>query len=293
MENERQKLQVVFITGMSGAGKTVAVHSLEDMGYFCVDNLPPILLPKFVDMLEQSSGKMRKVAFVIDLRGGEFFTPFSETLEAMSEREDIDYQIIFLDANDQTLVKRYKETRRRHPLSPQGTPLEGILKERQLLEKKIKGCAHHIIDTSVLLPVQLKEKLIQWVSTKEQSRMSISFISFGFKHGVPIDADLVFDVRFISNPHYVEELRPKHGKDSDVSDYVMQFDETKQFLEKVEDLLTFLLPQYIKEGKTQLVIGIGCTGGRHRSVCLAEHLCKAFKNREHCQVIHRDIEKGG
>lgn len=291
MDNESKKLQIVFITGMSGAGKTVAVHSLEDMGYYCIDNLPPILLPKFIDLLEHSSD-MRKVAFVIDLRGGEFFTTFIETLEGLKENQEIRYQIIFLDASDHTLVKRYKETRRRHPLSPQGTPLDGIKKERQLLEK-IKGNAHHIIDTSNLIPVQLKEQLIQWLSTSEQLRMSITFMTFGYKHGVPIDADLLFDVRFLSNPHYVEELRPKHGKDTDVSDYVMQFEETHQFLEKIEDLLTFLIPQYRKEGKTQLVIGIGCTGGRHRSVCLGEYLCKTFQNNEHCQVIHRDIEKGG
>jgi UPF0042 nucleotide-binding protein len=262
------------------------------MGYFCVDNLPPILLPKFVDLLKQSTGKLQKVALVIDLRGREFFTTFLETLKSIEKNQDTAYQVIFLDASDQTLVKRYKETRRRHPLSPQGTPLEGIRKERQLLEK-IKGRAHHIVDTSHLIPIQLKEKLIQWVSTSEEPRMSITFMTFGFKHGVPIDADLVFDVRFLSNPHYVEELRPKHGKDSEVKDYVMQFDETKQFLGKIEDLLTFLLPQYVKEGKTQLVIGVGCTGGRHRSVCLGEYLCNTFKNRENCQVIHRDIEKGG
>lgn len=292
MDNDQKKLHLVFITGMSGAGKTVAVHSLEDMGYFCIDNLPPILLPKFVDLLEQSTGNLRKVASVIDLRGGEFFATLLETLEGIEKSHDIVYQVIFLEASDQSLVKRYKETRRRHPLSPQGTPLEGIRKERELLEK-IKGRAHHIIDTSQLIPTQLKDKLVCWLSTSEQSRMSISFMSFGFKHGVPIDADLVFDVRFISNPHYVEELRPKHGKDCEVSDYVLQFDETRKFLEKIEDLLTFLLPQYVKEGKTQLVIGIGCTGGRHRSVCLAEYLYKTFKHREHCQVIHRDIEKGG
>lgn len=291
MDNEFKLNHLVFITGMSGAGKTVAVHSLEDMGYYCIDNLPPILLPKFIDLLAQSSENIQKVASVIDLRGGEFFTAFAEILEALKEK-NISYKLLFLDADNQTLVKRYKETRRRHPLSPLGTPLDGIKKERQLLEE-IKKNANHIVDTSYLIPGQLKEKLAEWLSTSEPSCMSITFMSFGFKHGVPIDADLIFDVRFLSNPYYVEELRPKHGKQVEVADYVMQFKETQMFLEKIEDLLSFLIPHYIKEGKTQLVIGIGCTGGRHRSVCLGEHLCKTFQSNEHCQVIHRDIEKGG
>ncbi|WP_420824127.1 RNase adapter RapZ [Thermoflavimicrobium daqui] len=287
-----RELNLVVITGMSGAGKTVAVQSLEDLGFFCIDNLPPILLPKFVELLEQSEGKLRKVALVIDLRGREFFSSLFDSLEMLEKIHGIHYRILFLDADDQTLVRRYKETRRRHPLSPDGTPLYGIAQERKLLDE-LKGRAHQIINTSALKPSQLKEKIMAHYSQIDQVGMTVNFMSFGFKHGIPIDADLVFDVRFLPNPHYVDSLRPHTGKDHDVYDYVHKWSETKQFLLKLEDLLSFLLPNYHKEGKSHLVIGIGCTGGKHRSVAIAEHLYRLFKEKEHCRVIHRDIEKGG
>lgn len=286
------ELNLVVITGMSGAGKTVAVQSLEDLGFFCVDNLPPILLPKFAELLEQSEGKLRKVALVIDLRGREFFNSLFKALDDLEQRHGIEHQIMFLDANDQTLVRRYKETRRRHPLSPDGTPLDGIIQERKLLEE-IKGRAHQVIDTSQLKPKELKEKMINRFSQLGQTGLAVTFLSFGFKHGVPIDADLVFDVRFLPNPHYVDSLRPQTGKDIDVADYVMKWTETQELLEKLIDLFTFLFPHYRREGKTQLVVGIGCTGGKHRSVSIAEYLYNHFKEQEHCRVTHRDIEKGG
>jgi UPF0042 nucleotide-binding protein len=283
-------INLVVITGMSGAGKTVAVQSLEDLGFFCIDNLPPILLPKFAELLEQSKGKLRKAALVIDLRGRDFFSSLFESLDTLEKHHGIHYQILFLEASDQTLVRRYKETRRRHPLSRDGTPLDGILQERRLLEE-IKGRAHHIIDTSHLKPNQLKEKIAARFGQSERERMTVTFLSFGFKYGVPIDVDLVFDVRFLPNPHYVKSLRPHTGKDSDVYEYVMKWEETRQFIDKLKDLLSFLLPHYHREGKTQLVVGIGCTGGKHRSVAIAEHLSQIFNERESCRVAHRDIEK--
>lgn len=288
---KKKRRNLVVITGMSGAGKTVAIQSLEDLGFFCIDNLPPILLTKFVELLDQSGERLRKVSLVIDLRGREFFSTLFDSLAAL-EKWDIIYQVLFLDANDQTLVQRYKETRRRHPLSPDGTPLDGILQERKLLEE-IKGRADQVIDTSQLKPIQLKEKIIDRFSQIELSGMAVTFLSFGFKHGVPIDADLVFDVRFFPNPYYVDSLRLQTGKNQNVADYVLKWTEAKHFLEKLEDLFAFLLPQYSREGKTQLVIGIGCTGGKHRSVAIAEYLYHQFKNQERCQVIHRDIDKGG
>jgi UPF0042 nucleotide-binding protein len=289
--DKAKDVNLVVITGMSGAGKTVAVQSLEDQGFFCVDNLPPLLLPKFAELLEQSKGNIRKVALVIDLRGREFFASLFDALDQL-EQSGIRSQILFLDADDQTLVRRYKETRRRHPLAPSGTPLDGIVQERKLLEE-IKGKAHQVIDTSRLKPAELKEKIAERFSGDQERGMSVTFMSFGFKHGIPIDADLVFDVRFLPNPHYVDTLRPHTGRNRDVADYVMKWTETRQFLEKLTDLLKFLLPQYSREGKAQLVIAVGCTGGRHRSVAIAEYLYNAFKDEMRCQVFHRDMEKGG
>lgn len=289
---QENEVKLVVITGMSGAGKTVAMQSLEDIGFFCVDNLPPILLPKFAELLEQSQGKLRKVALVIDLRGREFFASLFESLDQLEKWHGIRYQILYLDADDQTLVRRYKETRRRHPLSPEGTPLDGIIQERKLLEE-IKGRAHQIINTSTLKPSELKEKIVSIFAQMDSTGMAVTFMSFGFKHGIPIDADLVFDVRFLPNPHYVDSLRPQTGKNPEVADYVMKWMETKQFLEKIVDLLQFLLPQYEREGKTQLVVAVGCTGGKHRSVAIAEYLTQTLKDHHRCRVTHRDIEKGG
>lgn len=285
-----REINFLIITGMSGAGKTVAIQSLEDLGFFIVDNLPAQLIPKFAELIEQSGGKVGKVAVVVDLRGREFFDSLIESLDGLAEHPHIHYQVLFLDASDQTLVRRYKETRRRHPLSMRGSLLSGIQQERRMLEE-VKGRAHQIIDTSQLTPAQLKEKIVSRFSNEEQNRLTVTFMSFGFKYGVPIDADLLFDVRFLPNPHYVESLKPFTGKEPEVYEYVLKWAETKQFLHKLVDLLTFLLPHYHREGKTQLVVGIGCTGGKHRSVAIAEYLKTQFEEHALTRVNHRDWEK--
>jgi UPF0042 nucleotide-binding protein len=290
---EHNEVELIVVTGMSGAGKTVAAQCFEDLGYFCVDNLPPILITKFAELLGQSNGKLQKVALIIDLRGRAFFSTLLDSLKQLEEQFGIRHRILFLEADDNTLVRRYKETRRRHPLAKDGTPLDGIRQERLLLQE-LRERADDVLDTSSLRPLELKQK-IQSLQTKTDSKIDafVTFISFGFKHGIPIDADLVFDVRFLPNPHYIDELRPQTGREKIVSDYVMKWNETKLFLEKLKDLLTFLIPQYKKEGKSQLVVAIGCTGGKHRSVAIAEHLYHTLKDQERCQVKHRDMEKGG
>lgn len=289
---ENQDLELVIITGMSGAGKTVAVQSFEDMGYFCVDNLPPALIPKFIDLVEGSGGKMQKVALVIDLRGREFFDQLFEAIDTIGIESKVTPQILFLDANDSVLVRRYKETRRSHPLAAGKPPLEGIQAERELLDE-LKGQAQLIVDTSDLKPVKLREKIIERFSTCSDRTFSVTFLSFGYKHGIPIDADLVFDVRFLPNPHYVDHLRPKTGMESEVSEYVLKWSETQQFIEKLDDLLKYMLPNYKREGKRQLIVAIGCTGGKHRSVTLAEYFKAALAKEGYYTVVsHRDVEKG-
>ncbi|UUZ82742.1 RNase adapter RapZ [Paenibacillus sp. P26] len=292
MEEMHSLGKLVIITGMSGAGKTIAVQSLEDLGFFCVDNLPPVLIPKFAELIEQSKGRIGKVALVIDLRGREFFTSLSESLRYLDENYTLTYEILFLDATDSVLVQRYKESRRKHPLAPTEGPLEGIRQERKLLEE-LKGLATQVIDTSNLKPVQLKERIISRFNNLDANGIAINVISFGFKYGVPIDADLIFDVRFLPNPHYIEQLRPQTGLDPAVYDYVMKWAETQEFLVKLLDMLQFLVPQYKKEGKSQLVIGIGCTGGKHRSVAVAEYLGKMLgtSETEVVRVSHRDSER--
>lgn len=288
-EQLHQLGKLVIITGMSGAGKTTVVQSLEDLGFFCVDNLPPILIPKFAELIEQSKGKIGKVALVIDLRGREFFTALTESLQYLKDNYPLHYDILFLDANDAALVQRYKETRRRHPLAPQGLVLEGIHAERQLLSE-LKGQATQIIDTSNLRLSELKQKIASQFTKLQEHSIYINVLSFGFKYGVPIDADLMFDVRFLPNPFYVEELRPITGQDPKVYDYVMKWPETQTFLTKLLDMLQYLIPRYREEGKSQVVIGIGCTGGMHRSVALSEYLGKMLGNGETeiVTVTHRD-----
>lgn len=284
--------KLVIITGMSGAGKTIAVQSLEDIGFFCVDNFPPVLIPKFAELIEQSKGKIGKIALVIDLRGREFFTALRESLNYIRDHFTIHCEILFLDAIDGVLVQRYKESRRCHPLNPSGMPLEGIKQERKLLED-LKGWATQIIDTSNLKPLQLKEKISARFTYNERNMTAVHVTSFGFKYGVPIDVDLIFDVRFLPNPHYVEQLRPKTGQEIEVYDYVMKWPETQTFLVKLLDLLNFLIPYYRKEGKSQVIIGIGCTGGKHRSVAIAEYLGRTIgsSDTEIIRVSHRDAER--
>ncbi len=292
MDNGTGMAKLVIITGMSGAGKTIAVQSLEDLGFFCVDNLPPVLIPKFAELIESSKGKIGKVALVIDLRGREFFTALSESLNYMKEHYTISYEILFLDATDSVLVQRYKESRRRHPLAPEGLPLEGIALERRLLED-LKGLATQVIDTSSLKPAKLKEQIVSRFTNAEQKTFSVNLTSFGYKYGVPIDADLIFDCRFLPNPHYVDHLRPNTGQNAEVYEYVMKWPETQTFLSKLLDMLNFLIPMYEKEGKSQLVIGIGCTGGKHRSVAIAEYLGRTLgsSDTETVRVSHRDAER--
>lgn len=280
--------QMVIITGMSGAGKTVAIQSFEDLGFFCVDNLPPTLLPKLLELMKDSGNKMNKVALVMDLRGREFFDHLFKALDDLSETSWVTPQILFLDADDSTLVRRYKETRRFHPLAPSGLPLEGIKLERELLEE-LKGRAQLIYNTTQLKPRELREKIQIEFSLNKTTTFTVNVMSFGFKHGLPIDADLVFDVRFLPNPHYIDHMRPKTGLDEEVSTYVLKWTETNKFLEKVTELLSFMLPHYKREGKAQLVVAIGCTGGQHRSVALAEYIGNYFKNDYQTRITHRDI----
>lgn len=292
MEDRMEQALLVIITGMSGAGKTIAVQSLEDLGFFCVDNLPPVLIPKFAELIQQSNGKIGRVALVIDLRGREFFKALSQSLQDIKDHYTLRFEILFLDATDTVLVQRYKESRRRHPLAPADAPLEGINQERKMLEE-LKGQATQVIDTTSLKPAQLKERIVARFTHTDHTKLSLNVISFGFKYGIPIDADLIFDVRFLPNPHYVEALRPQTGQNPDVYEYVMKWTETQEFLTKLLDLLHFLIPQYRKEGKSQVVVGIGCTGGKHRSVAIAEYLGRVIgeSETESVRVSHRDSDR--
>ncbi len=283
-------IKFVIVTGLSGAGKTQAIWCLEDLGFFCVDNLPPTLIPKFAELCAQSEGKINKIALVIDIRGGGFFDSVYESLEQLKAL-GIKCEILFLEASDETLVRRFKESRRPHPLNPQGQILEGIKEERSRLEE-LKGEANKIIDTSNLSTKQLKEQIKAMYGTEEnEHNLKITVMSFGYKHGIPMDADLVFDVRFLPNPHYIDSLRPLTGNDKDIQDYVMNSTISKTFMERFSDLIKFLIPHYVNEGKSSLVIAIGCTGGRHRSVTLANKLAEILEQLGYrINKRHRDLE---
>lgn len=285
-----EDVRLVIVTGMSGAGKTQVVRAMEDLGYFCVDNLPPMLIPKFAELCAQSAGKVGKIALVVDIRGREFFDTLVQVLEDM-EKQGYMYEMLFLEASDETLIRRYKETRRRHPMAPHGRISEGIFRERDRLEH-VRGRATHIIDTSDISTSQLKEKIIAlFASDREHERMSITVVSFGFKYGVPLDADMVFDVRFLPNPFYVESLRRKSGTVPEVGEYIWKWPITQQFTEKLSGLIDFLVPNYIKEGKSQLIIAIGCTGGLHRSVFMAHKIYDGLRNKGYkVNVEHRDVK---
>ncbi len=285
-------MRFVIITGLSGAGKSQAVRCLEDLGYFCVDNLPATLIPKFADACSQTDGKIDKIALVIDIRGGKFFDDLFESLNYFKE-QGFKYEILFLDANDETLIKRFKESRRKHPLAPDGRILNGITMERNRL-KELKDRANNIIDTTRLSTRELRDKLISIYSDEGQieNELMITVLSFGFKYGIPVDSDLVFDVRFLPNPFYIPELKPFSGNDKPVKDYVFNFDETNIFVNKLEDMVEFLLPHYLKEGKRQLIISIGCTGGRHRSVAIANETYQRLQKHGHkVNIDHRDINE--
>ncbi|MBO1305450.1 RNase adapter RapZ [Enterococcus sp. 669A] len=285
-----ESLHLVVITGMSGAGKTVAIQSFEDMGYFCVDNMPPGLIPKFWELIRES-GKVTKIALVVDLRSRAFFEEIQNMLVEIDNTGFIDTSLLFLDASDEELVSRYKETRRTHPMAMDGLVTEGIRKERAILED-LKTRATLVIDTTNLTPRQLREKINHEFKQTDDLGFHIEMLSFGFKYGLPIDADIVMDVRFLPNPHYIAELRPRTGLDKEVYDYVMSFPETDEFYNNFVTLLKNILPGYVKEGKSSLTIAIGCTGGQHRSVALSERVGHALEDLDYrVNITHRDKDK--
>ena len=286
-------MRFVVVTGMSGGGKSTALRMLEDVGFYCVDNLPEPLIEKFVELIAMPNSEVNKVALGLDVRADQPFEDARKILEKLKEN-GYAFEILFMEASDQVLLKRYKETRRMHPLSPEGRVEDGILQERQILEN-IRGKADYVIDTSKLLTRELKEEIDRiFVRNEEYNSLIVTILSFGFKYGIPADADLVFDVRFLPNPFYIEELKYKTGNDPEVQDYVMGFPEAATFIDKLSDMLEFLIPNYVKEGKYQLVIGIGCTGGKHRSVTLANKLYDRLKNRGNygLKIAHRDVGQG-
>ena len=285
----KHKKQLLIVTGMSGAGKTVASHALEDMGYFVVDNLPPTLLPSFWDLIVNSDG-FTKVAVVIDLRVRRFYKDLDNEINSLEDNGNVQTRIGFLDATNNTLVARYKETRRVPPLANNGRLLDGILEERRILTG-IKSRANDIIDTSNLSPKELKQEMANRFSEQHKQPFSIEVLSFGFKYGMPIDADIVMDVRFLPNPFYIPELRPFTGLDKRVFNYVMEKKETRSFYQKFLDLLKDALPGYIKEGKSKLTIAIGCTGGQHRSVAIARQLAKDLAEDYTVDITHREISR--
>lgn len=286
-------MRFVIVTGMSGAGRSSVMRILEDDGYFCVDNLPVSLLPKFMQLTEDSSEQIERVAVGLDIRGGHrSLRDAASVLQGLKEEDGYNLEILFLEASTPVLVKRYKETRRMHPLAQGGRMDKAIEDERALL-LDLKKQADYLIDTTTLLIRDLKQEIDRiFVQDENFCNFYLTFVSFGFKYGIPSDADLVFDVRFLPNPFYIDNLKPLTGNDHEVYDYVMEFDQAKEFLAKMKDMLDFLIPNYITEGKTQLVIAIGCTGGKHRSVTLTNAIHREFENTEYgCKKEHRDIEK--
>lgn len=283
-------MKLVIVTGVSGAGKSQTVKILEDMDFFCVDNLPPMILPKFLEVCKMSEDKMENIAIVMDLRAGKLFE--NTVSSALSSIEDTGYkyEILFLDASDETLIKRYKGTRRRHPLAPNDRLEVGIKKEKEKLDA-IKKKADYIIDTTDLSTKKLRERLLEIFEYKKNfDDLFIEVTSFGFKNGIPKDADLIFDARFLPNPYHIDSLREFNGKNEKIKDYVMGFNETEILINKIMDYLEFVIPEYVKDGRAQIVVGIGCTGGKHRSVVLTEEVSKRLTDNGHrIQIAHRDI----
>lgn len=286
-------MRFVIVTGMSGAGKSTALKMLEDVGYYCIDNLPIPLVPKLGELLSTPFSEVNKIALGLDIRSVSSSSAMMEALENL-KKGGVRFEVLFLEASDSVLIKRYKETRRNHPLAGDGRIDIGIQKEREEL-KGLKNSSDYIVDTSRLLTRELKKELNEiFVENKEYKNLYITVLSFGFKYGIPNDADLVFDVRFLPNPYYIEELRPKNGNDKEVQDYVMSNGKAACFMEKLSDMIRFLVPNYIAEGKSQLVIAVGCTGGKHRSVTLANALYRELDQQKEgygLKLEHRDIEK--
>ena len=288
--DQRVTPRLVIVTGMSGGGKTQACRFMEDLDYFCVDNLPPVLIPKFVELCVHSGGHVGKVVLVVDIRSRDFFGTFVQVLEDM-DRMDVSYEMLFMDASDDAIIRRYKETRRRHPLAPSSRISDGIAKERERLAP-VRSKATYIIDTSELKKVELKEKIHRLFGTAEGEQMNVNILSFGFKFGMPLDADMVLDVRFLPNPFYNESMRHKSGAVPEVAEYIAKWPVTQEFIRKLDDMVDFLVPQCKKEGKSQFVIAIGCTGGMHRSVYIAKHLYDRLKDQGvPVRLEHRDLMK--
>lgn len=285
-------MRFVVVTGMSGGGKATAINILEDEGYYCVDNLPVRLIDKFMELVFMPGSNVDKVVLGLDVRADRPFIYVEEVLSTLRQK-GYNYEILFMDASDETLIRRYKETRRMHPCEPQGRVEDGIRREREIL-RQIKAKADYVIDTSHLLVRELREELIRvFVDDEQYNSLIVTVMSFGFKHGIPQDADLVFDVRFLPNPFYVEELKPLTGNDPEVADYVLSFAQSGEFRRKLTDLISFLIPYYVEEGKNQLVIAIGCTGGQHRSVTMANCLYEDLRGQGSygLKIYHRDAKK--
>ncbi len=286
-------MRFVVVTGMSGAGKRTVMKMLEDVGFYCVDNLPVPLIEKFMELVATPNGEISKVALGLDVRADQPFGDAQQILDKLRKNGYL-FEILFLDAGDAVILKRYKETRRLHPLAPEGRVEDGVRREREILQQ-IKQKADYVIDTSNLLTRELREEIDHiFVRNEEYNSLMVTILSFGFKNGIPADADLIFDVRFLPNPFYIDELKHQTGNDKAVQDYVMSFPEAEIFLQKLADMLDFLIPNYVKEGKHQLVIGIGCTGGKHRSVTLANELYTRLKDHGNygTKLYHRDIKQG-
>ncbi|MDQ7799994.1 MAG: RNase adapter RapZ [Armatimonadota bacterium] len=288
--DEFGRVHFVLVTGLSGAGKSQAAHVLEDLGFFCVDNLPPALLPRFAELLLHARGRVPRAAAVVDIRSGEFFEALSEALQHL-DALGLRYRILFLDASDEVLVRRFKETRRKHPLAATGSVLEGIREERRRLEP-VRERAHRVLDTSDMTPAQLRSELRAAFGPGTGVGLAVTVVSFGYKHGLPLDADLVFDTRFLPNPHYVDSLRDRSGLDPEVRSYVLDSPQGQAFWCRMVDLVSFLLPEFEREGKTDVTVAVGCTGGRHRSVAVAEELVRVLRERGYeVRARHRDLHR--
>lgn len=284
------KSRIIIVTGMSGSGKTQACRYLEDLGYFCVDNLPPVFIPKFVELCTHAMGHFNKMVFVVDTRSREFFDDLVQVLDDM-DKENQDYEMLFMDASDDVIIRRYKETRRRHPMAPATRISDGVFKERTRLES-VRAKSTYIIDTSNLSKVELREKIQRLFGNSDGEIMNIAVLSFGFKFGMPLDADMVLDVRFLPNPFYISELRHKSGSVPEVAAYIEEKPITQEYLKRLDAFIDFLVPQYVREGKSQLVIAIGCTGGMHRSVFVAKHVYDLLAKKSYAvNLEHRDLMK--
>ena len=284
-------MDLLIVTGMSGAGKSQAANALEDMGYYCVDNIPPTIIPALVNLSLREGSTLKKIAIVTDIRGGDMFSDLEDILYQLKNQE-IEYKIIFIDADDNVLVRRYKENRRKHPLSEGTISISDAVREERKRLETIRAVSDYVVDTTYISISQLREKLLDIFGMGVKKSLNIQCKSFGFKYGADTEADLVIDVRCLPNPFYIEELKNKTGLEKQVRDYVLSTDESKQFFEKLAEFIDCAVPLYSKEGKSQLIIAFGCTGGKHRSVTFAQLMCKRLTEKNYnCKAIHRDIHK--